>query len=232
MRLVAKTVALQGCSADMKKLREFYNNFDSPLNVTPPPKIKEYLEREEEEILRLLKEAKAVTVLDVGIGYGKTVSFLGRNEFEVYGIEFSKICFKKAENCIKGMKNVHLHFGDAEEMPFASNFFDAVLCTYNSIGNMSEQVWKEMKRVLKEKGIIVLSLYNKKSYHFRLPFYRKIGFKITKIDSEKGIIDTEQGVYCRDYDKEDISELASRFGFESEFIDLNDISYLAILIRK
>ena len=96
-------------------------------------------------------------VLEVGIGTGKSLKYYGKN-CQITGVDFSSKMLERAKKRAKKLNLlVHLIKGDAENLHFKENSFDYVvdcfgLCTYPN----PVKALKEMKRVLKKKGHILL----------------------------------------------------------------------------
>ncbi|MEK6889201.1 MAG: methyltransferase domain-containing protein [Nanoarchaeota archaeon] len=96
-------------------------------------------------------------VLEIGIGTGRNLRYYNK-ECEIIGIDYSeemlKIAKKRAD---KSKMNVKLIKMDAEKLNFRKVKFDSVvdtlgLCTYSN----PIKVLKEMKRVVKKNGKILL----------------------------------------------------------------------------
>jgi len=102
------------------------------------------------------KEIKLLRVLDIGCGTGETMSFIKAlvKEVEVYGIDTSKIAVSYSKS--RGHKKVYL--AGAGKLPFAANFFDAVvmLDVLEHIQD-AKQALAEAKRVLKKRGVMIVS---------------------------------------------------------------------------
>jgi methionine biosynthesis protein MetW len=106
-------------------------------------------------------------VLDIGCGdgwFGKRI----KKDFkaDVYGIDISKEALKEAK--LSGLK-VKQHDLDGNKLPYPNNHFDAVLC-----GDIIEHLFntelfiKEIWRILKKGGFLVLSVPNIAAYYNRL----------------------------------------------------------------
>lgn len=107
----------------------------------------------------LLKDIKAKRILDVGCGNGILTDFLTLHN-EVFGLDFSFSMLKMAEK-----KKFIPILGEASHIPFKNNRFDYIL----GIGllqyiEVETEVVKEMVRVLKPHGKIILSLLHKNSF--------------------------------------------------------------------
>ncbi len=96
-------------------------------------------------------------VLDVGCGMGATSKVIKkyRPDLEVFAIDVGRAALKKAK---KDSHGVNFKFGSAYKIPFPKNSFDAVF-TFDVIEHLSDPglALTEIKRVLKNKGILALS---------------------------------------------------------------------------
>ena len=105
---------------------------------------------------RLLSLARG-NVLEVGIGTGKSLKYYPSNA-DIMGIDASREMLKKARKKARALRmNVAFIQGDAQCLPFGNKRFDSVvdtlgLCTYSN----PIKVLREMRRVCKDNGIILL----------------------------------------------------------------------------
>jgi ubiquinone/menaquinone biosynthesis C-methylase UbiE len=115
-------------------------------------KIKRY-----EHACEMLKMDKKDKVLEIGCGVGYQIPEIVKRCKNYTGIDFSK---KSIELC-KTIKNVRLIVADAHNLPFKKSCFDAVLLI-DVLENLHnpEKALREIRRVLKDKGKLVISVPN------------------------------------------------------------------------
>lgn len=134
-------------------------------------------------------------VLDAGCGPGHFMIKLLERKYRVTGIDVSRKMLELASEQINRNKlnsSVNLIVSDIESIPFRDNSFD-ILSTAGVIEYLDKdvKVLSEFKRVLKNNGLLIISVTNKYSYNLildniieilrRNPFF----FKIMNFVSEK-----------------------------------------------
>lgn len=166
-------------------------------------------------------------ILDLGCG-ATCPSILFKNG-EKYGVDpLADFFSQKDKRELAG--KIELSKGSGEEVPFADDFFDVVLCR-NALDHMDkvEKVMQEIRRVTARKGIIILSIYVYAPFIFFLkrlseyiPFLRNIehpytftqsGFrklcqKHFEITEEKIILEGRNSI---DYGKQDVNMVEPLF---------------------
>lgn len=118
---------------------------------------------------------EGMRILEVGCGSGAFTTFVARavgDKGEVFALDIQPEMLKQIENKLKlpenkDIKNIRLIEGDALDMPLEDNSFDLVytITVFQEIPDKNKAL-KEMKRVLKPKGILA-TLEN--SMNFRCP---------------------------------------------------------------
>ncbi len=104
-------------------------------------------------------------ILDVGCGTGRFMEAIEKSGAEVVGIEFFRFPLDKARPRVKGL----LHQMSAEELQFPDSSFDKILCNH-VIEHLQNpyQALSEMKRVLRDKGKLLLAYPNSEYFPWRL----------------------------------------------------------------
>ncbi len=136
-------------------------------------------EEQPEDSKRLLPYLKkGDNVLDLGCGSGRESIFLAKQGFKVWGIDISKEAIKKAQ---AKAEKVNFQIGNANEIPFENEFFNAVYSGWVLHFIPLEKPAKEIYRVLKKGGVACLGfLLNTKAIRIE---------KFTEFYSEKEILD-------------------------------------------
>lgn len=115
-------------------------------------------------ILTLLDDRPG-RVLDIGCGPGRMVIDLMKRDNTVYGVDISEEMLRIADENIRkeGVGGEHhLSQGNIESLDFDDNFFDQVVCA-GVIEYLKEddKAVRELNRVLKEGGTLILTVRNK-----------------------------------------------------------------------
>lgn len=158
------------------------------------------------EILNRIITLNPRKVLDLGCGNGNVLKLLNENmDAKLYGLDLSDKMILQAKK--KLGNNAHLSVGDAENLPYNDNEFDAVICNASFHHyTKPHAVLKEIKRILRKGGILVLgdptapfNWYLKILNHF-LKYSDSGDFKIY---SRKEIIEllSSSGFYVEDFKK-------------------------------
>jgi len=127
------------------------------------------------EVGRFLKRLKAKKILDVGCHGGRFTYEISRKfpAASLFGIDISPIAVKYA---IKKYPHFHFQVARAEKLPFKDNFFDLVTCLeVLEHVHHPQQVLKEIKRVLKKRGIFII-LVPSENFLFRVGWFFWVRF--------------------------------------------------------
>ncbi|MGN7169707.1 rhamnan synthesis F family protein [Paenibacillus cellulositrophicus] len=137
---------------------------------------------EVEHMQRYQAVAKIVSgkvVLDAACGEGYGSDLLARNAEEVIGIDISKEAIEWASEHYK-RKGLEFLQNDITTLPFPDNYFDVVV-SFETIehvdSRMQESFLFEIRRVLKDNGLLIISTPNKLIYSdatdFKNPYHIK-----------------------------------------------------------
>ncbi len=137
-------------------------------------------------VWKLADYKKDDVVLDLGCGEGFYLKMIIKPK-EIWGIDISKIALKRARRINKSKRKVKIMFGDAGDLRNVnSEYFDKVT-TSEMLEHVPrpKKVMKEIHRILKKDGVLVVSVPNEKVIQkivrfiklFRLDKYMKAARK-------------------------------------------------------
>ena len=123
------------------------------------PVVDPYIRKIRYKILDLARQLKPAQILDVCCGTGNQMKLLGKNGFNVTGIDLSREMIRVSGKGLDGVKCVK---GNAAAMPFDDSSFDMVMTTLSLHENtleIAEKIIGEMFRVNKPDGTLILIDY-------------------------------------------------------------------------
>ncbi len=169
-----------------------------------------------ERCLGLFDEYKCGKVLDIGCFDGFFTGLVGeKTGAELYGVELSETAAAKARK--RGIK-VEVANIDGTRLPFKSEFFDAVFCS-EVIEHIfeTENLLKEIKRVLKPDGYLVMTVPNTGAWYNRL--FLMFGYLPTHVEASSNTYTgnpfmTEGAGHIRAFTKRALLELLKLTGFK------------------
>lgn len=132
-----------------------------------------YIEQKRIQKLIKLAEIKATDkVLEVGCGAGHILEKIKTGK--LYGIDISEIQIERARKRLGDL--IELKKAPGENIPYEDKFFDKILCS-EVIEHVIDprEVLKEISRVLKQEGILSLSIPNEDVINSTKKFLKKTG---------------------------------------------------------
>ncbi len=127
--------------------------------------------RKLEKSILILNLKKSQRILDIGCGDGYhfyTICKYGK----IYGLDISKTLLKEFRNkapCI---------LGDVEKLPIKDSSIDAAVSIFGALNHCNiDQALKEIRRVLKERGILIVTVANKLNIIYILNNIIKLRFR-------------------------------------------------------
>jgi len=191
-----------------------------------------YMQLFKEEALYISKNIpKDSYLLDIGCGDGRVIKLITPTTQNIVGIDNDETAIKNAGEQLKAFPNIWLIKSDALNMPFEQNTFDVAtfMMTLVNFGDFKIKVLKEIHRVLKENGILVLSVYSEDSYETRFNMYTEIGLPIKMVeDKRKFIFDAIGSAESSEqFSIDQLNEFAQESGFK--IVDMKKVDGIAYL---
>lgn len=196
-----------------------------------PSEIQNWFKKENEFLKKNIE--KNSVILDVGCGFGRHLKVLAKFCKKVIGIDNNETMVEKAKRNLKEFTNAKVYLKDAEKIPFENEFFDYVICMTNTFGtflNKRRKILKEMKRVLKNDGRIIISVYSEKATDARIKGYKKVGLHIQKI--ENGRFYFKEGHITEQFSKEQLNKTFNSIKLRARITELTPISYICVAVKS
>jgi len=214
-----------------KKILTYLSWWEKYLRVCPTL-ISNWTRKETEYLHKNIK--KNSTILDVGCGLGNDIKSIASIAKNAVGIDYDLEGVRKAKRNLAKFKNVKIFLEDAKRMHFRNNIFDYAICIGNTFGNLGKdkiKILKEMKRVIKNKGEIVISVYSEKALPVRMEAYKKVAMPIKKI-AKGGTVYTKSGLISEQFTRKKLKEIFNKVKLNAKIKELNPISYICVVTKK
>lgn len=195
------------------------------------PEILNWHKKENEFLKKIIKKNSAV--LDIGCGFGRHIKILAEFCRKVFGVDNNKTMLEKAKENLAGINNTEVYLENAQKLHFDNNFFDYIVCMTNTFGTFLEnktRILKEIKRVLKKNGKIIISVYSEKATDIRIESYKRVGIHIEKV--KNGKVYFKDGHITEEFSKEQLKEIFNSVGLKSKIIELTPISYMCVVTKS
>ena len=198
----------------------------------PPRAYRNWIKKEEDWLLKNIK--KNSLILDVGCGFGKDIKLLVNIAENITGIDYDQEAVKEAQKNLSRFRNVNVFLENARKIHFKNNTFDYVICMGNTFGNLNKdklKILKEMKRVAKKEGRIIVCLYSEKALPTRMEVYKKTEVRIKNINRDGTVITTE-GLISEQFSKEKLKNIFKKVDLDVKISELNSISYICEAVKR
>ncbi|MDA1169327.1 MAG: class I SAM-dependent methyltransferase [bacterium] len=174
-------------------------------------------------------------VLDIGCGDGRNIISLLDITKDVSGIDSDMKAVEDAKENLKDYPSVDIQQADAFNLPFTEGTFDytILMMTLVNFADKKVKALEEMKRVTKENGKIIISVYSDKALEKRLEMYKQIEVPITKVKDGYVTFDESVGAHTSEqFTKEQLEELANKAGLRiTTCEEAGILAYLCTLER-
>ncbi|MFA5020073.1 MAG: class I SAM-dependent methyltransferase [Candidatus Pacearchaeota archaeon] len=196
-----------------------------------PEAYKKWFEEEKKFFIKHIN--KNSKILEVGCGNGRSIKDMLNITKDITGIDHDETAIEHAKNNFKKCPSVKIILAEGANLPFVDKTFDYVTCI-GTFANFSEEKYKileEMKRVLKEEGKIVISVYSEDALSERLKAYRKIRAEIKEIKENGKVIFDDFGKdgISEQFSKKQLSVIFKKVGLSIEKIKKAGIGYICKL---
>lgn len=181
---------------------EVINFYPSNFNQEPPTLIHKIwsacVAPIENSIIRIIKNyKKSGKLLDIGCGNGRFLSLMQKLGFDVWGCELNLNSKDFAPKFLEG----RIFYNELSKCNFAAKSFDVVIMIQSlEHVNQLDELFTEIRRIIKDDGIVFIYVPNMEFFEFRLfgPYYYNL--------------EAPRHLYC--FTRRSISKLLSRHGFK------------------
>lgn len=200
----------------------------------PSPKYKELFKKETKYLAE--KIAKDSSVLDVGCGDGRIIKIILETTQNVTGVDNEPAAIQEARERLASFPSVKLSVADGLKLPFENNVFDVVvfMMTLVNLGQNKVAILKEIQRVLKTDGVVILSVYSEDAYETRLAMYTEIGLPIKSVSGGNFTFDAmDTAKTSEQFSQMELTSIVQEAGFKIVDIQkVEGIAYLCTLQRS
>src|SRR3989338_452160 len=213
---------------NMKRNIDYWEN----LLINLPKSYKKLFEKEKKYLQKII--TKDASVLDVGCGNGRSIFDILPKTKNVTGIDHDNKAVADAKNNFSKYSSIKIIKADAAQLPFDSEEFDFVICmiTFANFADKKFKALEEMRRVLKDSGKIIISVFSENALEERMRVYKTLGVKIKEVKNGTVIFDESLGDNISEqFTKEQLENIFSKVNLKIEDIKKVDIAYLCTLVK-
>ena len=204
-----------------------------------PQLIKKFLDNENKFLLEHIHQNKSV--LDIGCGFGRHLSLLAPIINKGVGVDINERSISQSKIVLQKYEFINTFVSDASNLKskIKDNTFDYVICMNNTFGNLGDKkrlILKEMKRIVKDNGEIIISVYSHQSISERVKWYQKTGLRnitiysdfITALSPQQEI---KEKFKSEHFTKKSLQKLFIKENLSFKIKELDKISYICLLSK-
>jgi len=173
-------------------------------------------------------------VLEVGCGDGRSIFDILPVTKNITGIDHDDKAIADAKNNFSSYPSIKILKADATKLSFENEKFDFVVCmtTFANFADNKFIILEEMKRVLKNSGKIIISVFSEDALEERMKVYKASGVKIKKIENGKVVFDESLGDNISEqFSKEQLEDIFSQAYLHIKKITKVNIAYICTLTK-
>jgi|APSaa5957512622_1039677.scaffolds.fasta_scaffold26528_2 ubiquinone/menaquinone biosynthesis C-methylase UbiE len=199
-----------------------------------PKSYQDWFREEKEYLTKTIDKDSAV--LEVGCGDGRSIFDILEKTKDIVGIDHDETAVKHAKANFKDIPQIKIQLADAEDLPFENGSFDHVVCmtTFANFGQKKYKILEEMRRVLKDSGTIILSVFSEDALEERMKVYKSTGVKIKEIKPD-GKITFDESVgdnVSEQFSKTELLGIFKKAALNPDDIKKVNMAYLCKLSKQ
>lgn len=171
-------------------------------------------------------------IVDLGCGTGISPRQLATPEISIIGCDKAFAMIAEAQKQFH--KNIHYIVGEAEQLPFPTQLFDAVTCFSSFHWFATKTAGAEIKRVLKKEGFLfIINKFEEKDflYDFEKIIEQKINLALPNPHKDYHPLDFVQS--CGFHDVQEILfQAQERYSLEKALLYLQSRSYWNLVPKE
>ena len=202
----------------------------SLLLINLPDSYKKWFKEEKKYLLKHITNDS--NVLEVGCGNGRSIFDILSVTKNITGIDHDQKLIDDAKKIFSQYPSINFLKAEATDLPFDDQIFDFVICmtTFANFADNKFIILDEMKRVLKNSGHIIISVFSEDAFEERMKVYKTYGVNIKHIDGTTIIFDESFGDNVSEqFNKEQLENIFSQANLIVEDITRVNIAYLCKL---
>ncbi len=175
-------------------------------------------------------------VLDIGCGDGRNIKTILNVTKDIVGIDNDPKAISDARAHLAATPSVQILLADVIALPFPENTFDAVtlMMTLVNFNKNKVTALKEMARVLKQDGKIIISVYSEDAFDKRMEMYKRVQAPIDRVEGTTVILEISFGANVSEqFSKQEIEVLVEQAGLKiSGCKKIASLAYICELTKK
>lgn len=174
-------------------------------------------------------------VLEVGCGDGRSLKDVLEVTKDITGVDNDETAIEHAKNNFEKHLSIKIILAEGNKLPFQDKLFDYATCigTFANLGQDKYDVLTEMKRVIKDGGKIIISVYSEEALPERMKAYEEINVPIKRVSKNGTVIFDdfgEEGI-SEQFSKEDLQEIFDKAKLRVDKIVKSSIGYICLLSK-
>ncbi len=199
-----------------------------------PASYREWFAAEEEFLRRNIPSGSRI--LEVGCGEGRSLEYISKLG-RLYGVDYNPQAVVEAGQRFFGIPEVSVLMENGKDLPFRDQWFDRTICltTPVNFGKDRDQFYSEMRRVTKDDGAVLLSVFNEDQSTFeeRMKFYKICQVPIIKVDGTTVHFDYPHGASSSEqFSRDQLEEIFRENGFVPVEISKKGIGYFCLVHKQ